>query len=403
MKSYPINLEDFDYPLPENRIAIYPLKERSQSNLLVFKDQSIKHQTFNQITDFLPEESLLVFNETKVIPARLEFYKPTGAKIEIFLLDPVLPSHDAMITLKSPQPVVWRCLIKNFKKWNEDLMLEKVLHSGPIQIHLKAGIHDRGKRLIALSWEPVKSTFGEILENLGKIPLPPYIKREPDPEDRARYQTVYSKNDGAVAAPTAGLHFTRKILDQIKKKGFKTDYLTLHVGAGTFQPIRHRDIRKHPMHSEQIRITRTNILNLLRHKGPVMAIGTTSMRTLETLYWYGVKLLTRPKKDFYIDALFPYQFDPEDLPSKAESLQAILDFMSSRQKDEISGETRIFIFPGYHFMICQGLVTNFHIPKSTLLLLVGAFIGDQWRNIYREALDHGYRFLSYGDASLLLP
>ncbi len=403
MKPHLINLEDFNYFLPENRIANYPLRERDQSKLLVYRDHVIQHQTFGQITEFLPEKSFLVFNETKVIPARLEFSKPTGAKIEIFLLDPVSPSKDAVITMKSHQQVVWHCLVKNFKKWNEDLQLEKTLSIGSLEIHLKAGLYDREKSLIALSWDPAELTFGEILENLGKVPLPPYLKREPELEDRERYQTVYSKNDGAVAAPTAGLHFTRKILDQIKQKGFRIDYLTLHVGAGTFQPIRHHDITQHPMHREQISFTRSHIQNLLQQKDPVIAIGTTSMRTLETLYWYGVKLLKRTEKDLYIDALFPYQFDPNDLPTKTESLQAILQVMIESRQENMSGETRIFIFPGYRFKICQGLITNFHIPKSTLLLLVGAFIGDDWKKIYQEALDHGYRFLSYGDASLLLP
>ena len=403
MKDDHIRLEDFDYSLPEDRIARYPLKERDQSKLLVYRNHSIRHENFNQIAEFLPEKSLLVFNETRVIPARLEFSKPTGAKIEIFLLDPIFPSHDAVITMKSHEEVVWHCLVKNFKKWNKDLVLEKSLVSRSEEIHLKATIHDGEKSLISLTWEPQKFTFGEILESLGKVPLPPYLKREPVFDDRERYQTVYSRNEGAVAAPTAGLHFTRQILGQLKEKGFNTDYLTLHVSAGTFQPIRHRDITQHPMHREQISVSRKNIENFLRMTGPIIPIGTTSMRTLESLYWYGVKLLKGADMELDIDALFPYQFNPEDLPTKAASLQAILDFMFKNKKETLSGETRIFIFPGYRFMVSEGLVTNFHIPKSTLLLLVGAFIGDRWRNVYEEALDHGYRFLSYGDASLLLP
>ena len=403
MNAHHIRLEDFDYYLPEVRIAKYPLKERDQSKLLVYANQSIRHQNFSQITEFLPEKSLLVFNETRVIPARLEFSKPTGAKIEIFLLDPIFPSHDAVITMKSHQGVVWHCLIKNFKKWDHDLILKKSLVSSSEEIHLKATIYDREKSLISLTWEPQKFTFGEILENLGKVPLPPYLKREPVFEDRERYQTVYSRNEGAVAAPTAGLHFTPQILSQLKEKGFETDYLTLHVGAGTFQPIRHRDITQHPMHREQISISRKNIENFLLTTGPIIPIGTTSMRTLESLYWYGVKLLKGVGEELDIDALCPYQFNPEVLPTKEAALKAILDFMLKNKKDTLSGETRIFIFPGYRFMVSEGLVTNFHIPKSTLLLLVGAFIGDHWRNVYKEALNHGYRFLSYGDASLLLP
>lgn len=403
VKIKPIPLEDYDYSLPESRIARFPLHQRDQSNLLVYRNQKIQHRKFHEIGEFLPPGSLLVFNETRVIPARLEFSKPTGAKIEIFLLDPVYPSTDAAITMKSHQEVVWRCLIKNLKKWNRDLVLEKKLSAGSEMIRLKAGRNDPVENLISLSWEPEKYTFGEVLENIGKVPLPPYLKREPISEDRERYQTVYSRNEGAVAAPTAGLHFTREILHQLKEKGFKTDYVTLHVGAGTFQPIRHQDITRHPMHSEQISLTRDNIRNLLQTPGPVIAIGTTSMRTLESLYWYGVKLIKGIDQEPTIDTLLPYRFNADELPAKNESLQAILDYMTEYGLDKFSGETRIFLFPGYRFMICDGLVTNFHMPRSTLLLLIGAFIGNSWKTIYQEALENGYRFLSYGDSSLLLP
>jgi S-adenosylmethionine:tRNA ribosyltransferase-isomerase len=403
VKSHPVRLEDYDYSLPDDRIARFPLRERDQSNLLLYANRKIRHRKFNEIAKFLPEKSLLVFNETRVIPARLEFSKPTGAKIEIFLLDPIHPSPDAVITMKSHHEVVWHCLIKNLKKWNRHVPLEKSLVAGSVKIILKAVIDDLGKSLISLSWEPAEFTFAEVLENFGKVPLPPYLKREPVSEDRKRYQTVYSRNDGAVAAPTAGLHFTSKILHQLEDKGFQVDYLTLHVSAGTFQPIRHPDITQHPMHSEQISFTRANIRNLLQSTGPVIAIGTTSLRTLESLYWYGVKLLKGTDQKLFIDALYPYQIGPEKLPSKAEALQAVLDLMENYGKDKLSGETGIFIFPGYRFKICEGLVTNFHMPRSTLLLLVAAWVGDQWKNIYQEALDHRYRFLSYGDASLLLP
>jgi len=403
VKMQPIPIEDFDYSLPESRIARFPLQQRDQSNLLVYSNRKIHHRKFHEIGEFLPPESLLVFNETRVIPARLEFTKPTGANIEIFLLDPVYPSTDAVITMKSHHEVVWRCLIKNLKKWNRGLVLEKQLSAGSGIIRLKADRHDPVENLISLSWEPEKFTFGEVLENLGKVPLPPYLKREPISEDRERYQTVYSRNEGAVAAPTAGLHFTGEILHQLKEKGFKTDYVTLHVSAGTFQPIRHQDITRHPMHSEQISLTRDNIRNLLQTPGPVIAIGTTSMRTLESLYWYGVKLIKGIDPEPTINTLLPYRFNADELPTKTESLQATLDYMTKSGLDKFSGETRIFLFPGYRFMICDGLVTNFHMPRSTLLLLIGAFIGNSWKTIYQEALENGYRFLSYGDSSLLLP
>lgn len=402
-KIQPIRLSDFDYSLPDSRIARFPLQERDQSNLLVYRKGNIQHRKFYEIGELLPPESLLVFNETKVIPARLEFSKATGARIEIFLLDPVYPSTDSAITLKSHQPVVWHCLIKNLKKWNQGLVLEKQISAGSEVIRLKAGKYDYEGNLISLSWEPEKFTFGEVLENLGKVPLPPYLKREPIAEDRERYQTVYSRNEGAVAAPTAGLHFTQEILHELRKKGFKTDYVTLHVSAGTFQPIRHEDITRHPMHSEQISLTRDNIRNLLQGSGPVIAIGTTSMRTLESLYWYGVKLIKGIDREPTVDTLLPYRFNADELPEKKESLQATLDYMSEYGLDKFSGETRIFLFPGYQFRICDGLVTNFHMPRSTLLLLIGAFIGNSWKTIYQEALENGYRFLSYGDSSLLLP
>jgi S-adenosylmethionine:tRNA ribosyltransferase-isomerase len=398
-----LNLEDFDYHLPEDRIAKYPLKKRDQSKLLVYSNRTIRHHSFEEIRYQLPGNSLLVFNQTRVIPARLEFTKPTGAKIEILLLDPVIPSHETTVTMRCSEKVVWRTMIKNFKKWDDTLMLEKILVTEKQKIHLKAAIYDREKNLVLISWEPKEITFGEILEMSGKVPLPPYLKREPEAEDKERYQTVYSKKEGAVAAPTAGLHFTRKILDNLSKDGIKTDYLTLHVSAGTFQPIRHVNVKQHPMHREKIFFTKSNIENLLEHEDQVIAVGTTSMRILETLYWYGVKLLTGQNTDLYIDSLFPYQFKPQDLPPQSDALSAILDKMIKEDIVEMSGETRIFILPGYHFKIVNGLITNFHMPKSTLILLVAAFIGPDWQKVYQEALRLDYRFLSYGDSSLLLP
>ncbi|MBS0000016.1 MAG: S-adenosylmethionine:tRNA ribosyltransferase-isomerase [Cyclobacteriaceae bacterium] len=403
VKNPRFTLEAYDYQLPEEKIARFPLRERDQSKLLVSRGGKISHEKFFRIPDLLPEKSFLVFNETRVIPARLEFKKNSGAMMEIFLLDPVFPSNDAAMVMKSQHEVIWHCMIKNSKKWKGNIHLEKKLDQFPGGILLKANIVDREKNLIRISWDPGQITFGEIIESAGKVPLPPYLKREPVSEDRERYQTIYSKNEGAVAAPTAGLHFTGKVLDQLVKKGFHYDFLTLHVGAGTFQPIRHNDIRKHPMHSEQISFTARNILNLLTHHGPVIAVGTTSMRTLESLYWYGVKLIEGSDMDPKIDSLFPYRFNPLNLPSREEALQGVLKHMEKIRQDEIFGETEIFIFPGYPFRICDGLITNFHMPKSSLLLLVSAFIGDHWSEVYKEALENDYRFLSYGDSSLLFP
>jgi len=398
-----LNLQDYDYLLPESRIAQFPLKKRDQSNLLLYKDNQISHHKFFQIPELLPEKSLLVFNETRVLPARFKFLKSTGAVIEIFLLHPVLPSPVIPVAMKSHNKVIWHCLVKNFKKWKNDQVLLNQIKTGDTDFYLKAMIYDRDKNLILFSWDQKHLTFGDIINITGNVPLPPYMKRDPIDEDKYRYQTVYSKNQGAVAAPTAGLHFTEKILKKLKTKGYETDYLTLHVSAGTFQPIRQKDISKHPMHMEQISFTRNNIHKLLDHKGPVLAVGTTSMRTLESMYWFGVKLLLEKASDLYIETLYPYTFDHKNLPSAKESLQAILHHMSDLEINEIYGETQIFIFPGYDFYICNGLITNFHMPKSTLILLVAALIGDNWKNIYQSAMEKGYRFLSYGDSSLLLP
>jgi len=403
MESGKLNLDDYDYLLPEERIAKYPLKKRDQSKLLVYRDHKIHHHIFSEFPDLIPIGSLLVFNETKVIPARLEFTKPSGAKIEIFLLDPVIPSRDVAITMKSSGKVVWHALVKNLKKWNDNLVLEKTIQADTLlTVRLQAEIHDRGKNLIELSWDPEELTLSEILDITGKVPLPPYLKRDPVTEDKARYQTLYSKNEGAVAAPTAGLHFTRKILKRLKEMDFKSEFLTLHVSAGTFQPIRQTKITQHPMHAEKISFTRTHIKNLLDHKNKIIAIGTTSMRILETLYWYGVKLLKGDGTELYIDSLFPYRYKQQDLPSRSQALQAILDQMRNNKLEKMNGTTRIFILPGYHFKIASGLVTNFHLPKSTLILLVAAFIGPDWYKVYQEAIHQDYRFLSYGDSSLLL-
>jgi S-adenosylmethionine:tRNA ribosyltransferase-isomerase len=394
------SLETYDYRLPEDRIAKFPLKERDQSKLLVLRRGTIVHEKFCRIPNLLPEKSFLVFNETKVIPARIEFKKASGAVIEIFLLDPVLPSGDAALIMKARQDTVWNCLIRNIRRWKEEIVLEKKIILNGRSISFKAY---RAKNLVRFSWDDEETSFGELIEATGKVPLPPYLKREPVPEDSVRYQTIYSKNEGAVAAPTAGLHFTETILNELKKKRIPFDFLTLHVSAGTFQPVRHDDMRKHPMHGEQMGFSRRIIRNLLGHEGPVIAVGTTSMRTLESLYWYGVQLINGIDTREGIGSHFPYSIGSGKLPSKEIALKAVLEDMDGTGQDVIYLETRIYIYPGYEFHICDGLVTNFHMPKSTLLLLVSAFIGENWQKVYEEALKNGYRFLSYGDSSLLIP
>lgn len=406
-----IDLESYNYALSEERIARYPLPERTNSKLLLYDHGRISHHIFRDLPDLLPDESFLFFNESRVIPARLVFSKSTGATIEIFLLNPVRPSTVMSIAMETKKKTTWKCLIKNLRKWKGDLVLQKIIPMGSDksgswshhdEIRIKAVIENREQQLVSFSWEK-DVTFAQIIEESGEVPLPPYLKREPVPADRSRYQTVYSKIKGAVAAPTAGLHFTDQILEQLSGKGHVTDFLTLHVSAGTFQPIKEKKITRHAMHREQIRFTRRNILNLIHGRDKVIAVGTTSLRTIESIYWYGIKLLSNKNSPLFIEKLFPYQFSTSDLPSPVSILQNILDRMDLLNVDELWGETEIFIFPGYSFRICKGLITNFHMPRSTLILLVAAFTGNDWREIYQEALAEDYRFLSYGDSSLLLP
>lgn len=394
-----IKLSDYKYNLPEERIAKFPLKNRDESKLLLYSGE-ISHHHFANLPDLLPQGTSLFFNDTKVIPARLHFHKDTGAVIEIFLLEPVAPTTDIAAAMLVKQKCVWKCMVGNYKKWKEDTVLHMDLSINGRVISFNASIENRKEMLIAFDWSEA-IPFVDVVETAGKVPLPPYIKREVEQADHDRYQTVYSAHEGAVAAPTAGLHFTDKVLQQLQNNGHTLDYLTLHVSAGTFQPVKEENAIDHPMHSEQIVVSRQNIDNLLQ-ASKVVAVGTTSMRTLESLYWYGVKLLTENNTEFSIPKLYPYE-QRASLPTTEESLQAIKKHMIAHQLEKISGHTEIFIFPGYQFKLCKGLITNYHLPGSTLIMLVAAFIGENWRKVYQEALKNDYRFLSYGDSSLLLP
>lgn len=393
-----IKLERYHYILPSNRIAKYPHKNRSQSNLLVYQKGQIVHRKFINLTEYIPKNSLLVFNQTKVIPARIILKKDTGALIEIFLIQPVWPKTEVSEAMKVESKCIWKCLVGNLKKWkNDQLLFKKNEIKG--SFNLQAKLVNREKCHIQFSWDNVIS-FAECLEIMGKIPLPPYIKREVESLDEDRYQTVYSSKPGAVAAPTAGLHFTEQILDGLKAKGIVTDFITLHVSAGTFQPIKVEQVHHHPMQNEQIVISLNNLKRLMKSDNTI-AVGTTSMRTVESLFWFGVQLI-EGNTEFKIEKLYPYKKNEVNI-SVEESMTAIKNYMIKENLMEITGETEIFILPGYRFKICKGLITNFHLPKSTLILLVAAFIGDDWINIYKEALDNNYQFLSYGDASLLIP
>lgn len=391
-----ISLQDYTYALPEERIAFRPLAQRDASRLLVYQKNSIGHHVFKNLADFLPENSFLVFNDTKVIPARLHFQKDSGAAIEIFLLNPAGPEKLLARAMLAKNQCLWKCTIGNLKRWNDGRALSKKIGN----VTLTASLIDRHENIVQFSW-PGEQTFSEIISEAGITPLPPYIKRAAAEDDTTRYQTIYSHHEGAVAAPTAGLHFTDSVFESLKKKGITHYFLTLHVSAGTFQPVKTDNAIDHTMHHEQVSITRQLLESLIHENKTVVAVGTTSLRTLESLYWYGVKLQANPEAEFNI-----HQNDPYTLPgsvSRCQALKEILTYMENNRLERLSGTTSIFIHPGYTFRICNGLITNFHQPGSTLMLLVAAFIGEPWKDVYEAALRKEYRFLSYGDSSLLLP
>lgn len=390
-------LQDFTYDLPHERIALYPLAERDQSKLLFYNEGNIRHENFSHLAELLPKNSFLFFNDTRVIPARILFRKDTGAEIEIFLLNPIHPSPVMTEAMLAKESCIWECTIGNLKRWTLDRVLDKKINN----TKLEARLINREKGHVQFTWDSSQS-FSEVIIDSGETPLPPYLHRKPESSDRERYQTVYSHADGAVAAPTAGLHFTPHTLESLMAKGIGSDFLTLHVSAGTFQPIKSEHADEHIMHNEQLIITRKNLEHLLDETKFIIPVGTTSMRTLESIYWFGVKLLTNASDEFIITQNDPYrQYDK--LPSTNESIKAVSDYMNRNELDNLTGNTSIYIMPGYTFRVCKGLITNFHQPGSTLLLLVAAFIGNDWKRVYEEALKNDYRFLSYGDSSLLIP
>lgn len=391
-----VNTSDYKYILPTEKIAIYPLPQRDASKLLVYREGKISHSTFSSLSEHLPDNTFLFFNDTKVIPARLRFRKESGANIEIFLLSPISPSPLLVETMASGSPCTWSCAIGNLKKWPSGISLQKTTG----QDTLVANLVDRNSGSVEFSWDS-KRCFAEIIQIAGETPLPPYIKRKTEDSDTERYQTIYSHHDGAVAAPTAGLHFTPQVFASLQERNIRHDFVTLHVSAGTFQPMKSGNPDEHIMHQEQIMVSRTNVSNLLVPGRRIVAVGTTSMRTLESLYWYGVKLLREKEPAFRINQREPYAHD--DQPSAQQALKAVADQMDKNKLEHLVGETSIFIRPGYNFKICNGLITNFHQPESTLILLVAAFVGEDWKKIYEEALNNNYRFLSYGDSSLLMP
>lgn len=392
-----LNINDYTYNLPNDRIALYPLAKRDEAKLLVYNKGKINHERFTALPELIPSNALLYFNNTKVIPARMVFQKDTGAEIEIFLLNPIHPSTIMAEAMQAQKQCTWKCTVGNLKRWSSGVTLKKA--SGTLMV--EASLLNREEGLVEFRWND-EATFAEVVEHSGKTPLPPYLKRDAEHSDKERYQTIYSKNEGAVAAPTAGLHFTEDIFKALEKKGVAKDFITLHVSAGTFQPVKVENALEHVMHTEQIIVTRKNIENLLTENRMIIPVGTTSMRTLESIYWFGMKLLTTGNTTFAVSQTDPYQ-SYERLPSKRESLQAILNFMISNNRDSLTGHSSIYIHPGYSFKVCDALITNFHQPGSTLILLVAAFIGEHWKQVYADALTNDYRFLSYGDSSLMIP
>lgn len=393
-----INIDNYNYELPRERIAEYPVSRRDSSQLLVMDGRAIRSDHFYNIHNYLPQGGLMVFNNTRVIRARLMFRKDTGARVEVFCLEPVEPTAEINHAFEAGAPVVWKCLIGNAKKWRSgQLTLDLGERAGNMYAE-RTGERD-GAFLVQFSWDSDGLSFAEVIEKAGRVPLPPYIDREAEEDDKERYQTIYARHDGSVAAPTAGLHFTDEVLGKLAKRDTAFGNVVLHVGAGTFKPVSADDIRQHDMHTEQIIIHRELLEAILKNKGHLTAVGTTSMRTLESLYWYGELLENDSRAVFSIPQWQPYA-EKGHVISTEKALNNILDRMNSDNVNHISGDTSLIIVPGYEFRIADILVTNFHMPKSTLLLLVAAFVGDRWKGAYAYAMNNDFRFLSYGDSCL---
>ena len=394
-----INISDYNYELPDERIAKFPLEKRDSSKLLTYTSGAVSTNTFSSLPEILPAGSCLVFNNTRVIQARLEFFKSTGSRIEIFCLEPHMPAAYEQ-SFSSTESCVWKCMVGNLKKWKGEVLHKQVL-VGEEQLVLQAErLETSGNTsFIKFSWN-TGCSFSEILDALGELPIPPYLNRKTQESDKTTYQTVYSKIKGSVAAPTAGLHFTPEVISALHGKGMKTMELTLHVGAGTFQPVKAEEIGGHAMHAEKIEVSREFIENLIQNLGHIVAVGTTSVRTLESLYYLGVQLHSGDTK-LLVNQWEPYEADK--VLTSREALEAILNYMHETQSNILYATTQIMIVPGYKFNIVNILITNFHQPKSTLLLLLAAFVGEKWRELYSYALENDYRFLSYGDSSVLIP
>jgi len=398
-----VSVKAFDYNLPEEYIAKYPLPNRDESKLLVYNSGRITSDRFLNISHYLSPGYLLIFNNARVVHARLFFKKATGAHIEIFCLEPANPP-DYPSTFKENRTVRWKCMVGNLKKWKSG-ELSQMIEVNNKHITLKANKieQEENEVIVQFSWEDRSVTFGEILDHAGKVPIPPYLKRESEEIDKNRYQTVYSKIKGSVAAPTAGLHFSDRVMAEMDQKRIQRTELTLHVGAGTFRPVQAETADQHTMHFEHFSISGETLDQLIQHYGKIIAVGTTSVRTLESLYWIGIKMHEHLMND---DTIGLNQWEHLDLPGKMDvpdALNIIKKYLDDTGQEHLNASTQIMITPGYHFRLIRGLITNFHLPKSSLLMLIAAFVGNDWKKIYEYALENGFRFLSYGDSSLLLP
>ncbi len=398
-----INISDYNYNLPDERIAKYPKEERDNSSLLIYNHGEIITDRFYNLTDYLPSNSLMVFNNTKVIQARLHFKKLTGALIEVFLLEPYSPS-DYERVFQTTHECSWLCLVGNLKKWKEGVLTSEFDVNGKhIVLTAKRGDLYHTCHRIDFEWNE-EVTFADILDAAGELPIPPYLNRETQESDKNTYQTVYSKIKGSVAAPTAGLHFTQRVLSDIDMRGIERDEITLHVGAGTFKPVKSETIEGHEMHTEYISVHKSTLERLKEYNGQAIAVGTTSVRTLESLYYMGLRLFKNANssgEELHIDQWEPYETTANITP--LEATECLLAYMESKKIEVLHSSTQIIIVPGYEYKIVKMLITNFHQPQSTLLLLVSAFVNGNWRKIYDYALSHDFRFLSYGDSSLLIP
>ncbi|MBO4453858.1 MAG: S-adenosylmethionine:tRNA ribosyltransferase-isomerase [Paludibacteraceae bacterium] len=401
----PLYIADYNYPLPDERIAKYPLPERDHSKLLVYRNGQVGEDRFYNVGNYISPDSLLIYNNTRVIQARLAFCKPTGARIEVFCLEPLEP-HDYQLSLGSTTGCTWKCLIGNAKKWHDEAVL---LQAGAITLRAYKEAQNGNTYAVRFAWDDASVSFAEILDACGELPIPPYLNRKTEESDKTTYQTVYSRIKGSVAAPTAGLHFTNRVLDDLRSRGIETDEVTLHVGAGTFLPVKTADANQHTMHTEIIAVPRATIAHIQAKLGKIVAVGTTSMRTLESLYWLGLQVRDIDVSKSRDLQLHVSQFEPYETTTNEaltgltvnDSFQSLLDWMDATGQTTLHAETQIMIKPGYQFHVVDQLITNFHQPQSTLLLLVSAFVGGDWHTIYDYALAQDFRFLSYGDSSIL--